>query len=380
MIVSVLSNCEFRSRLRRRGAASLGVTIAIGSALVISLFATDLEAADRHHKHRPAEIWHGSKLVVPSPPAFEATHDDDVAQPDTPAARDLPEPTRLAIEHLPPTLQELPVLRLPPRDQPINSASLKTSEGDTIKATTAPLGKDRSSTAAIPQISFSGDPDYEIYVPPGSPETFGSTEEQTAVQPLSFHFTIEEKKADHRHSAPDQGQSTAELAVASNPSAQEANISPNPSADAKFGSAIRWPGVLLSIATFFLGLLSLPLILGVCASVYLRRTAKNGPLIRVELVNPAGGEQPYHVGLARVRLSGGTDAAESARQETPSMSSHRHGTVLDEPLPITPIGPTYDEQKRQEEEQRRELEEAMLREAFLQNIELRQKLATDSGA
>jgi len=388
MIVSVLTNSDFRKCPRNLGWASLGVTIGTCSALVMALLTTNLEAADRHHKHRPAEIWHGSKLVVPSPPALEATDDDEVAQP---AAQNLPDPAPFAFERLPPTLQELPPLRLPTRDQPIRPLSQKTSAGQTFEATIDPIGNHqlpaqwsrpgasagRNSTAAIPQISVSGDSGYEINLQRGPQGISGSAAEQTAVKPISFHFTIEEKNADHRPSAPDRWQSPAELAVVSDPSQQKSNISGRDPADSNDGSAIRGSGVLLPIATFVLGLVCFPLIVGVAASVYLRRRGQNGPLFRVDLVNPAGGEQPYQVGLARVRLSAGPDAAETARQDAPS-SSHRQGTVLDEPLPIAPIGPTYDEQKRQEEEQRQELEQAMLQEAFRQNIELRQQLATDS--
>ncbi|MEX0819629.1 MAG: hypothetical protein WD070_08540 [Pirellulaceae bacterium] len=326
---------------------------------------------------------------MPATSTLEATADNDnIAGSHAPSKLEFGSPTRSVLEPLTAPLPTIPPLRLPPTEQSINATSdagIVEAAADHLKHHDLWLDRPSqggleggTSPAAIPQVSVAADSDYEINARPNPQETTSSAAQGTAVQPLSFHFTIEEKGANRQLSAPERWQSNAELAPASLQSRKTSGSVPVAPAESSAESALRGRDALFSIGTFVLGLLSFPLILGLCLSLYLRRTVNSGPLFRVELVNPSGGEQPYQVALGRIGLSQGPEVAESALEDTASMPARRQGTVIDEPIPIAPIGPTYDERKRNEEVQRRELEQAMMKQALQENLDLREQIGTDS--
>ena len=382
-------------RVQRHAGPFGALPISIRSTLLVALFATRLVAANHDDNYSRAEIWHGSKLVVPAQKLAEATPADAVAKPTVP-----PQPESAGPRHEMPApepfsaawqdLSRLPPVQLPGPPHNHTDGERVVAESDKFNSDVSsgehdvpppmPWAATRESgspTAAIPRISVSADSGYEISTERSHQET-ATAEQATTVQPLSFHFTIEETDATHEQSASGGRPTDTQLDRLSNQSQQSpGNATQEP--DSLSGSASQGSGVLLSVGTYVLGLLTFPFILGFCAFLYLRRTLASGPLFRVELVNPAGSEQPYHVGLARIGLPQGADSAAPVTADNePSLPAPRVGTVIDEPIPIAPIGPTYDEAKREEEEQTRELEQAMLQQLLENNLELRQRMAAEA--
>ncbi len=133
---------------------------------------------------------------------------------------------------------------------------------------------------------------------------------------------------------------------------------------------------LTSATSFAFGFIFCMLILGVAGWYFVKQARNgNGTLFRIELVS----DSPV-VAAAGVASNGGTPAP------APALESDRpakRGAVVDgqnQAFPLIPVGPTFDEKRKQEAEAKRLKEEAILECVFEQNMELRRKLNHPASA
>lgn len=160
--------------------------------------------------------------------------------------------------------------------------------------------------------------------------------------------------------------------------AAEEQIIPRSPSTRQAGEPSPLTTALVPTVSFLAGLTFCLILLTAALVIMLRRlAARAGTVFRVELVNGQIAVQHGPVAVGSDPLGVSARAREKGAASTDHVAEL--SDLLSLPIPLAAAGPTLDEKRRQEEEQARQREQAMMKQILAQNLELREKILERQG-